>query len=102
MAGWGIQLKVHLSLQLFTLLRDKEAKWQVIESKLTMAGNSRPSFQKRQKEKARQEKAAEKAQKRLQKKQQRESGEAPDAPDAPETVELDEFGQPAGLDFHDF
>ena len=67
-----------------------------------MAGS--PSFNKRQKERARQEKQAEKAQKRLQRKQQKELGLAPDAPetDVEQAVELDEFGMPKGLDFHDF
>jgi len=62
--------------------------------------NSRPSFQKRQKEMARQQRAADKLQKRLQKKE----GTVTDGTDqAPETgAEQDEFGQPAGLDFHDF
>jgi hypothetical protein len=70
-----------------------------------MAGNSRPSFTKRQKERSRQEKQAEKAQKRVERKQQKELGLAPEA--APEknleqAVELDEYGMPKGLDFHDF
>ncbi len=70
-----------------------------------MAG-PRPSFTKRQKERARQEKQAEKAQTRLQRKQEQDKDLAA-APEAPETkvaeaMELDEFGQPKGLDFHDF
>jgi hypothetical protein len=63
-----------------------------------MAGN-RTSFQKRQKERARQEKRAEKEQKKLLRKQQKDVGEVP------ETAEIeadDEFAQPAGLDFDDF
>lgn len=64
-----------------------------------MAGSSRTSFQKRQKERARQEKQAEKAQKRLQKKQQKDVGES--AVETGET-EDDPFAPPAGLDFHDF
>jgi hypothetical protein len=68
-----------------------------------MAGNSRPSFTKRQKERSRQEKQAEKAQKRLQRKQEKELGASPDAETKGEVaVELDEFGQPKGFDFHDF
>jgi hypothetical protein len=69
-----------------------------------MAGNSRPSFTKRQKERSRQEKQAEKVQKRLQKKQQEELGVAPDAPktNVQDAAELDEYGMPKGLDFHDF
>ncbi len=69
-----------------------------------MAGNSRPSFTKRQKERSRQEKQAEKAQKRLQRKQQKELGLATDGSetDVAEATELDEFGMPKGLDFHDF
>jgi hypothetical protein len=63
--------------------------------------NSRPSFQKRQKEMARQQRAADKLQKRLQKKQ------GPEGETGEQTAETgvnpdDEFGQPAGLDFHDF
>jgi hypothetical protein len=68
-----------------------------------MAGNSRPSFTKRQKERSRQEKQAEKAQKRLQRKQEKELGVAAEAETKAEpTIELDEFGLPKGLDFHDF
>lgn len=65
-----------------------------------MAGNSRPTFNKRQRERARQEKQQEKAQKRAQKKLQ------PDTPPAERPAELvvnyDEEGQPQGFDFHDF
>ena len=64
--------------------------------------NSRPSFQKRQKEMARQQRAADKAQKRLQKKTGTETGAAENNADNGTTGEVDEFGQPAGLDFHDF
>jgi hypothetical protein len=67
-----------------------------------MAGNSRPSFSKRQKERSRQEKQAEKAQKRLQRKQEKELGVAPPETKGEVAIELDEFGQPKGLDFHDF
>ena len=65
-----------------------------------MAGSSRTSFSKRQKERARQEKQAEKAQKKLQKKQQDDSP-LPEAP-AELVITHDEDGQPLGFDFHDF
>ena len=65
-----------------------------------MAGNSRPTFNKRQRERARQEKQQEKAQKRAQRKLQQ------DAPPAERSGELvvnyDEDGVPQGFDFHDF
>ncbi|HET9697618.1 MAG TPA: hypothetical protein VFP40_12180 [Terriglobales bacterium] len=78
---------------------EKETSENLLSSKSQMAGSSRTSFQKRQKERARQEKQAEKVQKRLQKKQQKDVGEATD-----ETVDTsdDPFAQPAGLDFDDF
>ena len=69
-----------------------------------MAGSSRTTFTKRQKERARQEKRAEKAQRKAQRKQ-------PGDPDssAVETqsvadleITVDEDGQPHGFDFHDF
>lgn len=62
--------------------------------------NSRPSFTKRQKERARQEKQAEKAQRRAQRKQESETNQ-PRENGAPE-IQYDEFGQPQPLDFHDF
>ncbi|HEY6251094.1 MAG TPA: hypothetical protein VI685_14120 [Candidatus Angelobacter sp.] len=66
-----------------------------------MAGNSRPTFAKRQKERARQEKQAEKAQKRAQRKLlQQENG--PAQPKVDPVVTYDENGQPHGFDFHDF
>ena len=65
-----------------------------------MAGNSRPSFTKRNKERARQEKQAEKAQKKAQRKEEK------DAPPTERTgnpvITYDEDGQPQGLDFNDF
>jgi hypothetical protein len=64
--------------------------------------NSRPSFQKRQKEMARQQRAADKLQKRLQKKQDGDSETAGQTADNGANTEEDEFAQPAGLDFHDF
>lgn len=63
--------------------------------------NSRPSFQKRQKEMARQQRAADKLQKRLQKKQGSDGEVSDNTPDNGAEDE-DEFGQPKGLDFHDF
>lgn len=66
-----------------------------------MAGNSRPSFSKRQKERARQEKQQEKAQRKAQRKVEKDampnerSGEEP-------VIQYDEDGQPQALDFHDF
>jgi len=65
-----------------------------------VAGNSRPTFAKRQRERARQEKQAEKAQKRAQRKLQQEN--APPQPKAEPVVTYDENGQPQGFDFHDF
>jgi len=68
-----------------------------------MAGTSRPSFTKRQKERSRQEKQAEKAQKKAQRRQQATEGEAPATrPLADLVVTHDEEGQPQGFDFHDF
>ena len=64
-----------------------------------MAGNSRTTFTKRQKERARQERQAEKAQRRAQRKQgQTSSTEAP----AELVITHDEDGQPVPFDFHDF
>ena len=70
-----------------------------------MAGSSRTTFAKRQKERARQEKQAEKAARKAQRKQ--ESGsDAPqpgEAAGSTETkIQYDEEGQPLPLDFHDF
>jgi hypothetical protein len=62
--------------------------------------NSRPSFTKRQKERARQERQIEKAQKKAERKQQ---GPTPSGePVAELVVTHDEDGQPQGFDFHDF
>ena len=61
---------------------------------------SRPSFNKRQKEKARQEKQAEKAQKRAERKGQRDATPQERAEKA--KLEFDEEGNPKPLDFHDF
>ena len=64
-----------------------------------MAGSSRTSFSKRQKERARQEKQAEKAQRKAQRKQ--EQGPPSETP-AELAITHDEEGQPQGFDFHDF
>ncbi|HEV8491248.1 MAG TPA: hypothetical protein VGR76_03215 [Candidatus Angelobacter sp.] len=66
-----------------------------------MAGSSRTTFAKRQKEKQRQEKQAEKAQRRLQRKAQEQD---PNAPEKPKdlTVTYNEEGIPEGFGFHDF
>lgn len=63
-----------------------------------MAGNSRSTFGKRQKERTRQEKQAEKAQKKAQRKLEAKApSERKDL-----VVTYDEEGQPEGFDFHDF
>lgn len=69
-----------------------------------MAGSSRTTFAKRQKEKARQEKQAEKAQRRALRKQQGDSETRTEEtqPLADLVVTHDEDGQPQGFDFHDF
>jgi len=68
-----------------------------------MAGNSRTTFAKRQKERARQEKQAEKAQRRAQRKSspQQEDGTTPEKP-KDLVVTYDEEGKPEGFGFHDF
>ena len=68
-----------------------------------MAGSSRTTFTKRQKERARQEKRAEKAQRKA----ERKSGDAETAntetqPLADLVITHDEEGIPQGFDFHDF
>lgn len=69
-----------------------------------MAGNSRTTFAKRQKERARQEKQAEKAQRRAQRKQQQTEGEDTVAsqPSGGPVITYDEEGNPQGLNFDDF
>ncbi len=69
-----------------------------------MAGSSRTTFTKRQKERARQEKRVEKAQKKAQRKQpgDTEVAVAETQPVADLVVTHDEDGQPLGFDFHDF
>jgi len=69
-----------------------------------MAGSSRSTFGKRQKERARQEKQAEKAQRKAERKLQQKDQEAPATPANPKdpVVTYDEEGKPEGLSFHDF
>jgi len=69
-----------------------------------MAGSSRSTFGKRQKERARQEKQAEKAQRRAERKLQQKDQEAPANSAIPKdpVVTYDEEGKPEGLSFHDF
>ena len=69
-----------------------------------MAGSSRTTFTKRQKERARQEKRAEKAQRKAQRKQpgDPEGGTVETQPVADLVITHDEDGQPQGFDFHDF
>jgi hypothetical protein len=69
-----------------------------------MAGSSRTTFTKRQKERARQEKRAEKAQRKAERKQtgDPQPGTAETQPLADLVVTHDEDGQPQGFDFHDF
>jgi len=67
-----------------------------------MAGNSRPSFTKRSKERARQEKQAEKAQKRAERKQQKEEAPGEGERGGNPVIRHDEDGQPIPLDFNDF
>ena len=66
-----------------------------------MAGSSRTTFTKRQKERARQERQAEKAQKKAQRKQEQEQTSPTNTPSGL-VVTHDEEGQPVGFDFHDF
>ena len=65
-----------------------------------MAGNSRTTFTKRSKERARQEKRAEKSQKMEQRKAEKlaEPVERSGEP----VIQYDEDGQPIALDFNDF
>jgi hypothetical protein len=68
-----------------------------------MAGSSRTTFAKRQKERQRQEKQQEKAQRKAQRKQQ-DVDQDPNAADKPKdlTVTYNEEGIPEGFGFHDF
>jgi hypothetical protein len=66
-----------------------------------MAGSSRTTAAKRQKERARQERRVEKAQKKAQRKLEQE--QTPPAERSGElTVTYNEEGQPEGFNFHDF
>jgi hypothetical protein len=68
-----------------------------------MAGNSRTTFTKRQKERARQEKRQEKLQRKAERKQTGDAGGTVETqPVADLVVTHDEDGQPQGFDFHDF
>lgn len=68
-----------------------------------MAGSSRTTFAKRQKERARQEKQAEKAQRRQQRKQDQPDQDINVEDKSKDlTVTFDEEGQPQGFGFHDF
>lgn len=69
-----------------------------------MAGNSRTTFTKRHKERARQEKQAEKAQRRADRKLQQKEEVDPIAsqPSKNPIVTYDNEGNPEGLNFHDF
>ncbi|HEY6273778.1 MAG TPA: hypothetical protein VIX19_17505 [Terriglobales bacterium] len=66
-----------------------------------MAGNSRPTASKRQKERARQEKRQEKAQKKAQRKMEQEQSVRGERP-SELTVTYDAEGQPEGFNFDDF
>jgi hypothetical protein len=74
-----------------------------VVSGVLMAGSSRTTFAKRQKERQRQEKQAEKAQRKLQRKAQ-DQEQDPNAPEKPKdlTVTYNEEGIPEGFGFHDF
>lgn len=61
----------------------------------------RTTFNKRQKERARQERQAEKAQKKAQRKLEAQENPKPAAEGDP-VITYDEEGQPMALDFHDF
>ncbi len=68
-----------------------------------MAGNSRTTFTKRQKERARLDKRAEKEQRKAQRKQLGDTESPADTqPVADLVVTYDEEGQPQAFDFHDF
>jgi hypothetical protein len=66
-----------------------------------MAGSSRTTAAKRNKERARQEKRQEKAQKKAQRKQEQEQNPQAERP-GELVVTYDEEGQPQGFNFHDF
>jgi hypothetical protein len=66
-----------------------------------MAGSSRTTAAKRQKERARQEKRVEKAQKKAQRKLEQEQTPAGEG-SGELVVTYNEEGQPEGFNFHDF
>jgi hypothetical protein len=72
-----------------------------IYNEVIMAGSSRTTAAKRQKERARQEKRQEKLQKKAQRKQEQEQNTPAERP-AELVVTYDEEGQPEGFNFHDF
>ena len=65
-----------------------------------MAGNSRTTFTKRSKERARQEKRTEKSQKMEQRKLEKQA--EPVERSGEPVIQYDEEGQPIALDFNDF
>ncbi|MGA3127748.1 MAG: hypothetical protein ABSD13_13635 [Candidatus Korobacteraceae bacterium] len=65
-----------------------------------MAGNSRTTFTKRSKERARQEKRVEKSQKMEQRKLEKQA--EPAERNGEPVIQYDEDGQPIALDFNDF
>lgn len=72
-----------------------------LASRVLMAGNSRTTFAKRQKERMRQEKQAEKAQRKAQRKLQQKDNISPEKP-KDLVVTYDDEGRPEGFGFHDF
>jgi hypothetical protein len=66
-----------------------------------MAGNSRTTFTKRSKERARQEKRADKSQKMEQRKEQKQAEPTKRSGDEV-VIQFDEDGQPIALEFDDF
>ncbi len=66
-----------------------------------MAG-SRTTFNKRAKERARQERRLEKAQKKSLRQQEEKQTRDPELSTGQPVIALDEDGQPLPLDFHDF
>ena len=81
-------------------IRLELARYQHLRIGVEMAGNSRTTFTKRSKERARQEKRAEKSQKMEQRKL--EKGTAPVERTGEPVIQYDEDGQPIALDFNDF
>ena len=69
-----------------------------------MAGNSRTTFAKRQKERARQEKQAEKAERKARRKLEQTKEGDPVAPQSSgdPVIRYDDEGAPEGLNFDDF